>query len=159
MSEIYCIYKGNQYCADIDIDSSKVEMTSDLDVKGFEPYIDVLGNKHSDIFMKIVKVNEIDLLFSQDYLVKYRNDYFEPFSLTSKALDCKSVLLYTSSEEIAEKMDFSKREQFVFEKSITLDEIEEIRIIKKPILMFKGKETTEEVIKKDSILNWLKTLE
>lgn len=76
-----------------------------------------------------------------------------------KVLENKSILLFTASEEIAKKMHFNKREQFVFEKSIKLDEIEELKIIRKPILVFKEKEITEEVINKDDVISWLKTLE
>lgn len=151
MSEICCIYKGNVYNADIEEDD--IEMTSEVYVNGFEPYIDVLGNKHLDFFMKVVNVKEIDLLFSQEVLFKFKGIYFEPFAgkITESVLETNSIYLFTASETIAQDYGFTKKEQFVFAKEVSLDHIDEIKIIRKPILMFKNRDILEEIIEKSNI--------
>ena len=136
-----------------------IEMTSNIQVDGFEPYIDIVGNMHSDFFVKTVSSEDIDLLFSEEYFIKYLDEYFEPFAgcITGLELEDNSMLLFTPSEQLAKKFDFAKDEQFVFKKVVSLDDVEEIRIVKKPILMFSDEKTTEEIIKKSDIKSWLAT--
>ena len=155
MSEIYCKYNGDVYHAEIE--DNKIELTSDVFVDGFVPYIDVLGKKHFDMFMKVVGKNEIDILFEQKILVKFKDIYFEPFAgkIIDNVLEEKRILLFTASEDIAQQFGFTKKEQFVFAKNIEIDEIDEIKVVKKPIAMFKNKPIIEEIINKSDIRKWL----
>lgn len=157
MSTTFCVYRGKIYHADEE--ENMIEMTSNIQVDGFEPYIDIVGNMHSDFFVKTVSSEDIDLLFSEEYFIKYCGEYFEPFAgcITGLELEDNSVLLFTPSEQLAKKFDFTKDEQFVFKKVVSLDDVEEIKIVKKPILMFSNEKTTEEIIKKADIRSWLAT--
>ena len=158
MSDQYCIFRGQIYPVHLGMDQ-KIKLISDGPCEGFEPYIDVLGKAHFDCYMKIVNSNEVELLFSEEYFIKYCGEYFEPFAgcITGLELEDNSMLLFTPSEQLAKKFNFTKDEQFVFKKVVSLDDVDEIKIVKKPILMFSDKKATEDIIKKADIKNWLAT--
>lgn len=157
MSTTFCVYRGNVYQADEE--ENMIEMTSNIKADGFEPYIDIVGNTHFDFFVKTVSPEKIELLFSEEYFIKYCGEYFEPFAgcITGLELEDNSILLFTPSEQLAKKFNFTKDEQFVFKKVVSLDDVDEIKIVKKPILMFSDKKATEDIIKKADIKNWLAT--
>ncbi len=46
----------------------------------FVNYIDVLGNEHTDLYMKNVRIDEIELLYKQDMYIKYQNVFFQLFA-------------------------------------------------------------------------------
>lgn len=155
MSIMYCQYKQKIYLADLDGDT--VEITGDIKEDGFVPYIDVLGNVHTDIFVKNLDVQDVELLFEQNILIKYCGKYFETFAgkITEDVLQEEKVMIFTSSECIAEEMDFNKKEQFVFTKDIKLEDIEEIKIVNNPISIFAEREIQEIRIEKKDIRKWL----
>jgi len=155
MSEIYCNYNGDVYHAKIE--DNKIELTSDVYVDGFAPYVDVLGNKYLNMFRKEVNKKEIDFLFEQKIFAKFKGIYFEPFAgkVIATVLNENRILLFTSSEDIAQQFGFTKKEQFVFAKNVQLDEIDEIKVVKKPIAIFKNIPIIEEIINKNDIQKWL----
>ena len=59
MSDMYCVYNGKKY--KIKKKNDKYIITSRVRKEGFINYIDVLGNEHSELFMKIVNANEVDI--------------------------------------------------------------------------------------------------
>lgn len=65
---MYCEYRGARY----KIKKRKGEyiVTSRQRKEGFINYIDVLGNEHSDLYMKNVKVNDVDVIYTEDVFVK-----------------------------------------------------------------------------------------
>jgi hypothetical protein len=75
---MYCEYKGLNYKAKKR--NGKIIITSKIKHNGFVNYVDVLGNEHSDIYMKEVMTDEIDLLYSQDLYIKYKNMFFQLFA-------------------------------------------------------------------------------
>lgn len=57
---MYCEYGGLKY--KIKKKNNKYIITSRVRKEEFTNYIDVLGNKHSELYMKIVKANEVDIM-------------------------------------------------------------------------------------------------
>ena len=57
---MYCVYNGKKY--KIKKKNDKYIITSRVRKEDFINYIDVLGNKHSELYMKIVKANEVDII-------------------------------------------------------------------------------------------------
>ncbi len=128
--------------------------------EGFINYIDILGNEHFDLYMKRVKANEVDIIYKEDVFIKFKDVYFQLFAnkiLKEDVLD-NSYMIWTASDQIAQKYNFEKKEQFVFTKYITRNEIEAIKIIKKPILEFKDRVTLEEIFEGDKLDEWLTKL-
>lgn len=155
MSELYCIYKNEKYQAEIK--NGMVEVASSIPREGFEEYIDVIGRRHNDLFTKKINVDELDYVYKEDILIKYKDVYFQLFAdkISRSAVFDNSYMIWTDSEQLAQEYTFEKKEQFVFIKYITREEIEAVKIVKKPILEFKDKETTEEILESDKLDNWL----
>ena len=158
MSDMYCEYNGLKY--KIKKKSDKYIITSRVRKEGFIYYIDVLGNEHSELYMKIVKATEVDIIYNEDVFIKYKDRYFQLFAgkISRNAVLADSYMIWTSSEQLAQEDIFEKKEQFVFVKYITRKEIEAVKIVKKPILDFKNVEQSEEILEGESLDNWLTEL-
>lgn len=152
---MYCEYSGLKY--KIKKKNNKYIITSRVRKEEFTNYIDVLGNKNSELYMKIVKANEVDIIYNEDVFIKYKDKYFQLFAdeISKTAVLDDSYMIWTSSEQLAQEYAFEKKEQFVFIKYITRKEIQAIKIVKKPVLDFKDIEPSEEILDGDSLDNWL----
>ena len=137
MSIAHCIYKGKNFL--MDIYNNKVELTSskkeDLN-NGFKEYVDVLGNRHSDILVKEVSVDDLEFAYELNYKVIYKDIEFEPWCIGKHILKEEKISLFTSSSDLASLYGFNKEEQFVFKKELKLNDIEALIEIKIPILKF-----------------------
>lgn len=102
-------------------------------------------------------VYDVESLFEQSIFIKYCGKYFETFAgrITEDVLQEERVMIFTSSECIAEEMNFDKKEQFVFTKDIKLEDIEEIKIVNAPISIFVERGIKEIRIEKKDIRKWL----
>lgn len=155
---MYCDYSGLKY--KIKKRNGEYIITSRVRKEGFTNYIDVLGNKHSDLYMKSLKANEVDVIYSEDVFIKYKDKYFQLFAdkISRNAVLDDLYMIWTNSEQLAQECIFEKKEQFVFIKYITRKEIEAVKIVKKPILDFKDIEQLEEILAGDALDNWLSEL-
>lgn len=158
MSEIYCLYKEKKYEAEIK--KNKIEITSNCKDEGFVEYVDVLGRAHNDLFVKMLDIDAVDIIYKEDVYIKHKEEYFQLFAdkIIKSAVLENSYMIWTSSEQLAHEYVFQKKEQFVFIKFITREEIEAIKIVKRPILDFEDKETVEEVLEGDALDKWLAEL-
>lgn len=155
MSDMYCKYSGIKY--KIKKRDGEYIITSRIRKEEFSNYIDVLGNEHSDLYMKNVDVNEVDIIYKEDIFIKYKDEYFQLFAdkiFKQDVLD-DSYMIWTSSEQLAHDYVFEKKEQFVFIKFISREEIGDIKIVKKPMLDFKEQDSIEEILEGDALDNWL----
>lgn len=134
---MYCVYNGKKY--KIKKKNDKYIITSRVRKEDFINYIDVLGNEHSELFMKIVNANEVDIIYNEDILIKYKDKYFHLFAdkVSRNAVLADSYMIWTNSEQLAQEYIFEKKEQFVFIKYITRKEIGAVKIVKTPVLDFK----------------------
>lgn len=151
MSDMYCVYNGKKY--KIKKKNDKYIITSRVRKEDFINYIDVLGNEHSELFMKIVNANEVDIIYNEDILIKYKDKYFHLFAdkVSRNAVLADSYMIWTNSEQLAQEYIFEKKEQFVFIKYITRKEIGAVKIVKTPVLDFKDIEQSEEIIEGDAL--------
>ena len=129
MSDMYCVYNGKKY--KIKKKNDKYIITSRVRKEDFINYIDVLGNEHSELFMKIVNANEVDIIYNEDILIKYKDKYFHLFAdkVSRNAVLADSYMIWTNSEQLAQEYIFEKKEQFVFIKYITRKEIGAVKMI------------------------------
>lgn len=155
MSILYCLYKGKRYKARYS--NGVIKITANEKAEGFINYIDVLGRIHDDLFMKKLNLQDVDLVFHEKIELKYKGIYFQLFSSTIKSenIEDNRFTLFTDSEKLAYEYDFEKKEQFVFAKNITKEQIEEIKIIQIPIKEFETCGTREIIIGKKDLDEWL----
>lgn len=158
MSDMYCEYNGLKY--KIKKRNCEYIITSRVRKEGFTNYIDVLGNEHSELYMKIVNANEVDVIYKEDVFIKYKDKYFHLFAdkISRNAVLDDSYMIWTNSEQLAQEYIFEKKEQFVFIKYITRKDIGAVKIVKTPVLDFKDIEQSEEILEGDALDNWLSEL-
>ena len=96
MSDMYCVYNGKKY--KIKKKNDKYIITSRVRKEDFINYIDVLGNEHSELFMKIVNANEVDIIYNEDILIKYKiaEILVFPIKMTNK-LSQQKYMMYRNS--------------------------------------------------------------
>lgn len=88
----------------------------------------------------------------------YIESEYECLKVNSKTLDANYITISTSDSDIAEKYGFIKKEQFVFDKNILLDEIDALIEIKKPILKFSNLKEQKIMIERKDIKNYLSNI-
>lgn len=155
MSELFCIYKNNKFCAEMC--HGKIELISRNKKEGFEEYIDILGRVHENLFIKQLDLHDVDVVFRENIELKYKEVYFQLFSSTIKLENIQDnrFMLFTDSEKLAKEYSFEKKEQFVFSKDITKEQIESIKIIQQPIKEFESHGIKEIIIEKEKVNDWL----
>ena len=155
---MYCEYRGLKY--KIKKKNDKYIIISRVKKEGFTNYIDVLANEHSELYMKGVKANEVDVIYDEDVFMKYKDKYFRLFAdkISRKVVLTDLYMIWTDSEQVAQEYAFEKKEQFVFIKYITRKEIEAVKIVKKPMLDFRNNEQSEEILEGKSLERWFSEL-
>ncbi|WFR59091.1 hypothetical protein QA584_08395 [Anaerocolumna sp. AGMB13025] len=155
MSDLHCEYNGSIY--KIKKRNGGFIITSHIKEDGFTNYIDVLGKEHIDFFMKSVNIDEVDVIYKEDVFIKYQEEYFQLFAdkIFKNDVLNNSYMVWTNSEQLAHDYVFEKKEQFVFIKYITREEIEAVKIVKKPTIDFKDIQPSEKILEGDALDNWL----
>ena len=69
-----------------------------------------------------------------------------------------SYMIWTDSEQLAKEYAFEKKEQFVFTKNITRDEIETVKIVRTPVLIFKDCGNSEILLQGNELSHYLQEL-
>ena len=158
MSDMHCEHNGSIY--KIKKRNGGFIITSHIKEDGFTNYIDVLGKEHIDFYMKSVNIDELDVIYKEDVFIKYQEEYFQLFAdkILKNAVLNNSYMIWTNSEQLAQDYVFEKKEQFVFIKYITREEIEAVKIVKEPILDFKDIEPAEEILEGVALDKWLSEL-
>ena len=152
----YAVYKNKIYL--VNIRQSKVRLKTRAAEPGFKELVDLAGNIHNDIFIKEIDINDVDIVYELEYRVLYRGSEYECLKVNSKTLDVNYITISTSDTDIAEKYGFIKKEQFVFDKNILLDEIDALIEIKKPILKFSNLKEQKIMIERKDIKNYLSNI-
>lgn len=153
----YAEYQGKTY--PVVIRNGKYRLRSRVQDMGFEELIDLGGNKHKDIFVKEVKIEDIDVIYELQYKIIYQGKEYSPFVIGELAIENDKITLFSKDYEDYEKNGFQKKEQFVFVKEVGIDNIEGIIEIKKPILDFKGLPEEKKYLSKNSISHYINNFE
>ena len=80
---------------------------------------------------------------------------YECLKVNSETIDENYITIFTSDADVAKKYGFIKKEQFIYEKDISLDEIDALVEIKKPILQFSYLKEQKKEIAQKNIRNYL----
>ncbi|MBE6050036.1 MAG: hypothetical protein E7214_05060 [Clostridium sp.] len=150
---MYAVYKNKVYLANVR--ELKVRLKSRIAEPGFNELVDLAGNIHKDIFIKEVDMNNIDIIYEIDYRVLYKGNEYKCLKVTKEILDINYITIYTNDSDIADQYGFIKKEQFIYDKNIPLNEIDALIEIKKPILKFKYLKEEKTKIEQKEIKNYL----
>ena len=135
---MYGIYKGKKYrVAKI---STFYRVISREKEEGFEEYIDIVGEKRPDIFVKDVDIHELDYLYEVKYEFLYRGHYFKALSTMIRKLidkDYFEIAAGIEKHDLIEKLGFKRLDESTWWKDIRRKDIEAIKIIEEPEGIFK----------------------
>lgn len=150
---IYAVYNNKVYLANVR--KSKVRLKTRVAELGFNELVDLPGNIHKDIFIKEVDIDNVDIIYEVDYQVLYKGNKYKCLKVAKENADINYITIYTSDSNIAYQYGFIKKEQFIFDKDVSLDEIDALIEIKKPILKFNYLKESQTKIEQKDIRNYL----
>jgi len=153
---IYANYKNKIYLANIR--QSKVRLKTRMKEQEFNELIDIAGNVHQDIFIKEVNISEVDTIYEVEYRILYKGSEYKCLKVSKELLDTNYITIYTSDRKIAEKYGFIKKEPFIYDKNVLLDEIEGLVEIKKPILNFSYLKEQKIIINQKYVRDYITTI-
>ena len=159
---MYGIYKGKKYR--VVKDSTSFWLVSQEKEEGFEEYIDIVGEKNPDIFVKNVDIHELDYLYKIVYEIQYKGHFyiFENGAFTKRAIAEEAFYILSddiSNAKFFESLGFTRSDKFYFDKKISRSDIEAIKIIEKPLGIFKDRGLKVKIIEGEDIDEFLASVE
>lgn len=159
---MYGIYKGKKYR--VVKDSTSFWLVSQEKEEGFEEYIDIFGEKSPDIFVKEVDIHELDYLYKIVYEIQYKGHFyiFENGAFTKRAIAEEAFYILSddiSNAKFFESLGFTRSDKFYFDKKISRSDIEAIKIIEKPLGIFKDRGLKVKIIEGEDIDEFLASVE
>ena len=154
---MYAIYKQKKYDADIELDNT-VTIYSYVKEEGFENDITPWGEVEDDYFSKKVNMNELDYLYRTEYEIKYKGHFFDVMS-TMKRInideDWFAIRAGIEKYELIEKLGFKVYDKATWWKEIGRKDIEALKIIDKPLGIFKDRGSKVKIIEGADIDDFL----
>ena len=138
------IYKGKKYR--VVKDSTSFWLVSREKEEGFEEYIDIVGERNPDIFVKNVDIHDLDYLYKMSYEIQYKGHFY----ILSDDV---------SNPKFFKNLGFTQSDKFYFDKKISRSDIEAIKIIEKPLGIFKDQGVKVKIIEGADIDDFLASVE
>ncbi|MBT2604884.1 hypothetical protein J7E55_17975 [Bacillus sp. ISL-53] len=151
----YAIYNHKDYL--LNIRNDRLRLRTHEPEQGFRELVDQTGNK-TNLFIKDVTKEEVDLVYELKFLVAYKGKEFEPYSLGRHILDENEISLFSTDSNDVDCYGFEKQEQFVFKKDVPLEDIESIIEVKKPLLIFEDLPEGRKVIPRGEVRDYIMKL-
>lgn len=156
---MYAIYKRKKYRANKLIDDH-VTLYSYSQDEGFENYVSPRGEVSYDFFTKVVDIHELDYLYEIDYEIQYKGHFyiFENGAFTKIAIAEEAFYILSddiSNPKFFENLGFTRSDKFYFDKKISRSDIEAIKIIEKPLGIFKDQGVKMKIIEGKEIDDFL----
>lgn len=153
---MYGIYKGKKYS--VAKDSTSFWLVSQKKEEGFEEYIDILGEKRPDIFVKDVDIHELDYLYKIVYEIQYKGHFFDVMPAMKRITideDWFVIRAGIEKNELIEKLGFEVYDKGEWRKEIGRKDIEALKIIEKPLGIFKDRGVKVKIIEGKDIDDFL----
>jgi hypothetical protein len=131
---VYGLYNGKEFRLkernqDIYIISRDPE-----DLKnGFDYYINVVGNQVKDVYWKKVNKNELEEIYNIEMYVKFKGYEFKISGTKNNNIIISTV--GPELEPLAKKLNFKFVEPWVYDKEISIDEVDEIIERQEPVYL------------------------
>ncbi len=153
---MYGIYKGKK-CRVAKI-STFYRVISSKKEEGFEEYIDIVGEKRPDIFVKDVDIHELDYLYKIVYEIQYKGHFFDVMSAMKRiTIDEDWFVIRAGIEkyELIEKLGFKVYDKGEWWKEIGRKDIEALKIIEEPLGIFKDQGSKVKILEGKAIDEFL----
>ena len=138
---MYAIYKQKKYDAELRL-GKDVTLYSYVKEEGFEYYVDPWGRESDGFFSKKMDIHELDYLYEVKYEFLYKGHYFKALSTMIRKLIDKDYFEISAGIEkydLIEKLGFKRLDESTWWKEIGRKDIEALKIIDKPLGIFKDR--------------------
>lgn len=138
---MFAIYKQKKYDAELRL-GKDVTLYSYVKEEGFENDITPWGEVEDDYFSKKVNMNELDYLYRIEYEIQYKGHFFDVMSVMKRKLIDKDLFVLNAGIEkypLTEKLGFEVYDKGQWWKKIGRKDIEALKIIEKPLGIFKDR--------------------
>lgn len=153
---MYAIYKKKIYKLNILENSFEIYSESkDIVDSSFKEIKIQQGFFSRIIYTKEIKITDIELAYELKYKAIFKGREYECLKVTKETVDINYITIFTSDSDIAVQYGFIKKEQFIFDKNVFLDEIDALIEIKKPILKFSNLKEQKITIDQKDIRHYL----
>ena len=136
---MYAIYKQMKYDAELRL-GKDVTLYSCVKEEGFENYVDPWGRESDTFFSKKVDIHELNYLYRIVYEIQYKGHFFDVISYMNRKLIDKDLFVLNAGIEkypLIEKLGFKVYDKGQWRKEIGRKDIETLKIIEKPLGIFK----------------------
>lgn len=136
---MYAIYKQKKYGVSVGLDN-QVTLHSRIKEEGFDNFVTPWGEVMNDFFSKTVNMNELDYLYRTKYEIKYKGHFFDVMSAMKRITideDWFAIRAGIEKYELIEKLGFKVYDKGEWWKEIGRKDIEALKIIDKPLGIFK----------------------
>ena len=156
---MYAIYKQKKYRAN-KLFKGHVTLYSYSQDEGFENYVSPRGEVSYDFFSKVVDIHELDYLYEVDYEIQYKGHFyiFKNGDFTKRAIAEEAFYILSddvSNPKFFQNLGFTQSDKFYFDKKIGRSDIEAIKIIEKPLGIFKDRGVKMKIIEGADIDDFL----
>ena len=158
---MYAIYKQKKYDADIELDNT-VTIYSYIKEEGFENDITPWGEVEDDYFSKKVNMNELDYLYRIVYEIQYKGHFFDVMSAMKRINideDWFAIRAGIEKYELIEKLGFKVYDKGQWWEKIGRKDIEALKIIDKPLGIFKDQGLKVKILEGKDIDDFLASVE
>ena len=158
---MYAIYKQKKYRAN-KLFKGHVTLYSYSQDEGFENYVSPRGEVSYDFFSKVVDIHELDYLYEIEYEIQYKGHFFDVMS-TMKRInideDWFAIRAGIEKYELIEKLGFKVYDKATWWKEIGRKDIEALKIIDKPLGIFKDQGSKVKILEGKAIDDFLASVE
>ena len=158
---MYAIYKQKKYDAELRL-GKDVTLYSYVKEEGFENHVDPWGRESDTFFSKKVDIHELDYLYRIEYEIQYKGHFFDVMSVMKRKLIDKDLFVLNAGIEkydLIEKLGFEVYDKGQWWKEIGRKDIEAIKIIEKPLGIFKDQGVKVKILEGADIDDFLASVE
>ena len=158
---MYAIYKQKKYRAN-KLFKCHVTLYSYSQDEGFENYVSPRGEVSYDFFFKVVDIHELDYLYEIEYEIQYKGHFFDVMSVMKRKLIDKDLFVLNAGIEkysLIEKLGFEVYDKGQWWKEIGRKDIEALKIIEKPLGIFKDQGLKVKILEGKDIDDFLAAVE
>ena len=157
------IYRGKKYNVSKGLSNNDwIVLTSDTKDGEFSNYIDSWGEEFDDFFSKIVKMEELDYLYSIHYEIQYKGHSFHVSSgmiRRNVEKDWFEIIPSANQNQIKDELGFKQINKLEWAKGISRKDIEVLKIIEIPLGIFKDQGVKVKSLEGQAIDNFLNSIE
>ena len=136
---MYAIYKQKKYDAELRLGKDVTLYSYEKD-EGFENHVDPWGRESDTFFSQKMDIHELDYLYRIVYEIQYKGHFFDVMSVMKRKLIDKDLFVLNAGIEkypLTEKLGFEVYDKGQWWKKIGRKDIEALKIIEKPLGIFK----------------------